>query len=174
MTEPVRPEDHLPPAADEHGDPDAINATLRAAEAMRLRGLGLSWEAISTRQGYSDRNGSRKLVERYAQALLAEQAEHMRATWNETHRLQLSSAAAIMADPNSAPLVKLRANDTITRIARSSAKLNGLDAPIRIEVGDAARAAVEQALSLLEDTVLGEVTDVTDEPIEDDDERQAL
>lgn len=173
MTE--QPEDFLPAASTEHGDPDAINSTLRAAEAMRLRALGLPWETISTRQGYADRNGSRKLVERYAQALLAEQAEHMRATWNETHRLQLSSAAAIMADPNSTPIVKLRANDTITRIVRSSAKLNGLDAPIRIEVSDAARAAVEQALALLEDTILGQVTDVTDQPVEHDgDEQVAL
>lgn len=170
MTE--RPEDHLPPATVDQGDADRINALLRAAEAMRLRAMGLSWTVISERQGYSDRNGSRQLVERYATDLLAEQQEQMRATWNETHRLQLASAAAIMADPNATPLVKLRASDTITRIARSSAKLNGLDAPIRIEVGDAARAAVEQALSLLEDTVLGEVTDVRDEPT--DDERQAL
>jgi len=168
MSEPARPEDFVPPASESHGTPDKINAMLRASEAMRLRAMGLSWVKISERQGFADRSGSRLLVERYAADQLAETTELMRATWNETHRLQLAAAAAIMGDPDASPLVKLRANDTITRIASASRQLNGLNAPIKIEVSDAARAMVEQALSLLEDTVLGEVTAVTDEPADED------
>ena len=104
------------------------NDRSRAAEALRLRLSGLSWEACATRLKYRTPSGPRMAVERLLARVEHEGAGQLRAV--ESRRLDVMQAAV---------WEKARAGDcdairTVLRISERRSKLLGLDSPVRVAV----------------------------------------
>lgn len=161
----TRPEDHLPPASEAHGAPDKVAATLRAAEIAEKRGRGLTWAQIADEMGYADKTGPRNLLKTYASRLLADNVSEMRAIWNERHEQQARAMLLILADRNNTTVAeRTRASAELTRIGARVARLNGLDAPMQVQVSAGLQAELADALGELAEVVLeGDVIEVTDE-----------
>ncbi|MGV9827716.1 hypothetical protein [Gordonia sp. NPDC003429] len=101
----------------------------RAVEAVRLRTAGLQWDEIAQRLGYADPSGPRKAADK----LLSRQESEAASTYREVQRRRLEMVmrghlvAAVGGDVAAAGVV-LKVHDRLAR-------LFGLDAPSRVEVG---------------------------------------
>lgn len=162
----TRPEDVLPSASEAHGTPDKATATLRAAEIARLRGRRWTYARIAEHLGYSDRAAPRRLLQEYANRLLADNVSEMRATWNETHELQAQRMVKLVTSGNTTPEQKVRASAELTRIGARVARLNGMDAPIQVAVTAGLSSELDDALAELREAALGD--DVVDAVVVED------
>ena len=134
-----------------------VRARARRVEALSLRLAGLSYETIGDRLGISE-EGARDLVNRTLERAESKVVDQERAL--ENARLDRAQAAiwtkVIEGD--------LKAVDTYLRISQRRAKMNGLDAPTKIDLSLNVRQEMEQALVQLERVVLGEVIHAVEEP----------
>lgn len=107
--------------------PDTSDRT-RAAEALRLRLSGMTWEAIQAQMGYRSVRGPAMAVERLLGRIEHEGAAQLRAV--ESRRLDELLAGvwpkAIAGDTD--------AVRTVLRISERRSKLLGLDAPVQVAV----------------------------------------
>lgn len=122
----------------------------RRTEALALRMAGLSFEAIGERLGIG-MSGARDLVNRTlerAENRLVEQERDL-----ENQRLDRAQAAiwSKVLDGD------LKAVDSFLKLSARRAKMNGLDAPIKVDLSVSVRQEMEAALSQLERVVLGQV-----------------
>lgn len=106
-------------------------------EVIRLRSVGLSFQAIADRVGYAGRQGAR---EAYSQAIKLwggdavnelrvlenERLDHL---WRQTMG-QLEQAQRSQADPETV----MRIINTANNLSKRRATLNGLDAPRQVEL----------------------------------------
>jgi hypothetical protein len=119
-------------------------------EATSLRLAGLTWEQIGDRLGMSDQ-GARSLVETNLERANQREVDMLRAIENQ--RLD-KAMSAIWRDVLSGDL---KAIDTFLKISQRRSRLNGLDAPQKIDMNLNIRQEMEQALNNLESMVLGQV-----------------
>jgi transposase len=128
----------------------------RRMEALSLKLAGLGYEQIAERMNMSV-SGVKDMVNRTLERAENTAVEEMRSLENE--RLDRAQAAiwtqVLQGD--------LKAIDTFLRISTRRAKMNGLDAPTQINLSVDVRREMEEALSKLEDVVLGEVIHVHDD-----------
>jgi len=125
-------------------------ASERRTEAMALRLAGFNFTQIGERLGIS-REGAQNLLSRTMERVDNKAAEQMRALENaRLDRVQ----AAIWSEVLSGDL---KAVNTFLQLSARRARMNGLDAPTAITLSVNVRQEMEQALSALEQTVLGEV-----------------
>jgi transposase len=122
----------------------------RRAEVMSLVMAGLSYEQIGQRLEVS-REAVGEIVTRALQDRPAAAVEEMRAV--ENARLDRAQAAiwSKVLDGDQ------RAISTFLSISSRRARMNGMDAPIQIDVSARVRVEMEQALDELKEVVLGEV-----------------
>lgn len=155
------------PASDRRGVPGQDQALDRlvGARLIRLRMMGMTYAQIATEEGYADGSGARMALLRALDRHEAENANQLRALENEAYLADQRTIRAIIGDTTQPPLTRLRAIDTRTRAAARHARLNGLDAPVQVQLSAGIAADLEDALRELEEAVVpGEVTDSHDEP----------
>lgn len=105
-----------------------LAAADRQAAALRLRGRGLSYDAIAKELGYAHHSGAREAVMTGLQAITREPAEALLAL--ETDRLDqlLGRWLPVALDPGQDAV---RATELVLKIQERRARLMGLDAPGR-------------------------------------------
>lgn len=125
----------------------------RRTEAVSLRLAGLSYEQIGERLGIEPRSAA-SLIRRSLRSVESATAEEQREV--ENARLDRAQAAiwtrVVEGD--------LKAVDTFLHLSKRRAALNGLDAPMKIDLSVHVRQEMEQALEELHRVVLGEVIHV--------------
>lgn len=125
---------------------------VRRVEAMSLRLAGLQYDQIGERLGI-DPHTAQALVERNLERATNRHADQLRVLEND--RLDRAQAAiwtkVLQGD--------LNAVKTFLSISQRRAKMNGLDAPKQIALSANVRVEMEQALSELQNIVLGEVVE---------------
>lgn len=161
----------LGPASADQGDPghDVARAAARRAQTVNLRLMGLTYEQIAQQQHYSDRSAARAVVVRALDRVEARLVGEYRDL--ENARYDAMQAAVFPLLYSGTPEQKIATLNSLIRLADRRAKLNGLDAPTKLEVGAGAQAQLEDALAQLRDVVLGEVLDSTADQEEAGDRR---
>lgn len=164
----------LPPASDRQGKPGHDGAIERAnaVRLLTLRSNGLTYAQIATELGYADASGARHALIRALDRHEAENAAELRAIENMRLDADERALRAIIADTNAKVGDRIRAVDARTRLSARRARLNGLDAPLQVEVSAAALAELEDALAELGDVVAGEVTASALEPYDAETDEQ--
>lgn len=129
----------------------------RRTEALAMRMAGLSHDQIGERLGIST-DGARDMINRTLARAESRVVEAEREI--ENARLDRAQAAiwSRVLDGD------LKAIDSFLRLSQRRAKMNGLDAPTKIDLSVGVRQEMEQALSELHRVVLGEVIHVAHEP----------
>lgn len=128
----------------------------RRAEAMSLLLAGFTHEQISDRLEVS-REEVTQIIARALRDRPAQGIPEMRQIENE--RLNKAQAAIwpkVLAGDS-------RAISTFLNISGRRSRLNGLDAPLQIELSANVRIEMEQALHDLQQVVMGEVIDLTED-----------
>lgn len=139
----------------------------REATALRLRRLGMTYDQVAEQMGFADKSGARQLVVRALERQVSENVVELRALENERLDTSTQALMGIIAGRDVDPASRIRAVDAYTRVSARRARLNGLDAPLQMEVSTGASAELVDALALLEsvtlgDTVAGEVVHTDD------------
>lgn len=150
-------DDSTPPPAKGRGKVQSTVSELRQkrdtrqrAEVLSLLLAGLTYDQIAERQGVS-RTAVAVMIGRALEAQEATGIETLRAIENaRLDRAQAAIWTRVLDGDN-------KAIDTFLRISGRRARLNGMDAPFQIELSAHVRVEMEQALSELQDIVLGEV-----------------
>ncbi len=110
------------------GTDSKIRAAEKAAQAMRLRAAGVTYEEIARTLGYSARSNAHIAVQRALRDAIQEPADELRTL--EAGRLdKLQQALWAQAMQGNQGAV-----DRVLRIMERRARLLGLDAPVRNEV----------------------------------------
>jgi hypothetical protein len=129
-------------------------ASAKRVEAMSLRLAGLTWEQIGDRLQIST-EAARQIVQTALDRATHDRVEALREI--ENARLDRAQAAiwtkVLEGD--------LKAVDTFLRISQRRSKMNGLDAPTKIDLGVTIKQEMEAALQELEAVVMGEVISVS-------------
>lgn len=124
--------------------------TTRRMQATSLRLAGVTYEQIGERLGISA-SGAQHLVETNLHRANQREVDALRAIENQ--RLD-KAMSAIWSDVLSGDI---KAIDTFLRISARRSKLNGLDAPQKLDLNVSIRQEMEDALANLEKMVLGKV-----------------
>jgi hypothetical protein len=105
-----------------------IAAVLRQAAAVELRKAGKGYQAIASHLGYKGPSGAYKAVSSALKKILAEPVDELRTLEEQRLDTMLSAIwpAVLKGD--------LGAVDRGLRIMERRAKLDGLDAPIRVDM----------------------------------------
>lgn len=131
---------------------------VRRIEAVSLKLAGLSYEQIGERLGISG-SGAKDLVMR----TLATAENRAVEAERELENARLDRAqAAIWAKVLEGDL---KAVDVYLRISARRARMNGLDAPTKIDLAVSVRQEMHEALANLERIVLGEVISRVDDAL---------
>lgn len=132
---------------------DKTSVTARVNEIARLRVFGLTYQQIADRLGYANRDGPRRILMKHLREQAAEAISEMRAMENARLDAATFSVMTILQGQDAGQAERLRAADTLVRISQRRASLNGLDAPISVDITNSMQAALAE----LESLVLGEV-----------------
>lgn len=132
--------------------PRSERAALMRMEALTLRMAGISYERIAERLQISEREAT-NLVRNALRRAERQTVEEKRALENEAYdKLQsVYWAKALSGD--------LKAFDAVMKLSRARRELNGLDAPQKMEVSIGVRTQMQQALTELENLMLGDVVE---------------
>lgn len=142
------------------GDRDQARFLSRVEYATRLRIRRLPWAEVARRAGYADKGAACTAVLGYMRRRADESAAELR----EQESAALDYAAGLLTDRLHEP----RVQDTWLRNRARYAALNGLNAPVQVALSSGAQAAMLDALAELDSLVMGSVTGVSDEPLDDD------
>lgn len=160
-----------PPASVRQGQPghDTADERANAIRILTLRVQRLTYAQIADEMGYSDAGSARHALMRALDRHEAENVTQLRTLENLGLDADERRLAAIAANPEVKPRDQISAVDAKTRLRARRARLNGLDAPVKVEVSASIQqelqAALEEYLSAARgaETVTGEVTEVHDE-----------
>lgn len=137
-------------------NPDILK---RDAEAARLRGKGYTWQAIADELGYGDRGTAYKAVQRLRTAIITPAIDEMRDA--EDAKLDMIEQACMgvltarhlkfhdgQALTHEGVVVEddahvLAATAQLLKVADRRARLWGLDAPVKTDIGGAVRVLYE-------------------------------
>lgn len=164
----------LGPASADRGLPghEVARASARRAQAVRDRLVGLSYDEIADKHGYNDKSAARMAVVRALDRVEAKQVEEYRSVENARLDLITLAMTPIMVNQKAKPSDRIAAAGALLRTSERRSRLNGLDAPTRVEVSAGAQAMLEDALTELRsalsdgsETVPGEVTESHDEAL---------
>lgn len=154
------------PASERRGVPGHDSAADRTSGAnlMRLRMMGMTYEQMAQEAGYADGSGARQALLRALDRHEAENATQLRHVENLRMDADERVLRTIIGDSAAKPTDRIRAIDSRTRLSARRARLNGLDAPVQVQLSAGIAADLEDALRELEEAVVpGEVTDVHDD-----------
>lgn len=139
-----------PPPID--GDRDQTRVLTRIAAAAADRLMGMTWQQVAERNGYSGKGAACTAVLGYLRRSTNETIGALRD--QESARLD-RAAAALWADVLAG---KPRAQDTWLRNRAAFRALHGLNAPLQVTLSSGAQAALADALGDAETLVMGLVT----------------
>lgn len=155
------------PASERQGDRGHDQALDRASGAnlLRLRMMGMTYEQMATEAGYADGSGARQALLRALDRHEAENALQLRSLENLRLDGDERVLRTIIGDTTAPHAARIRAIDARTRLSARRARMNGLDAPVQVQLSAGIEADLHDALRELEEAIVpGEVTDITDEP----------
>lgn len=165
--------EHMGPASEDQGNSghDTAAEMGKAIRALTLRIGRASYAQIAEQLGYADPASARHLVMRALSRRESEQVEELRALENAALDADETELRLIIGDRSKPEGVRLRAIDTRTRLSARRARLNGMDAPVQVEVSPGVQQQLQAGLTSLREAVYGlvvegEVTDVSDERLE--------
>jgi predicted transcriptional regulator len=161
----------IPVPAERRGTPGHDTATDRAnaIRLLTLRAARMTYAQIAEEMGYSDGSAARHALMRALDRHEAENVVQLRQLENLALDTDERAIRAIISDTNLKPEQRIRAVDARTRLSARRSRMNGLDAPVKVEVSASIQqelqAALEEYLSAARgvETVTGEVTEVHDE-----------
>lgn len=156
--------DHQPPASTGHGDTDLSRAAARRTRAVRLRIAGATYEQIARECGYIDRSSARKAVVRALERLEVESVTELRTLENARLDADEVVLRRLIADSTQPATTRIRAIDSRLRLSAARRRLNGLDAPLQVQISAGVAADLDDALAEAA-AVIGEVLGVTEEPV---------
>lgn len=129
----------------------------RDTEAARLRGKGWTWSAIADHLGYSDRQQAHKAVSRLRMAIITPAIDEMRDAEDakldkvekacmavlEAKHLKFHDGEALTHEGEvvTDDAHVLNATAQLLKVAERRARLWGLDAPVKTEIGGAVHVA---------------------------------
>jgi len=115
---------------------DRAEVTARETRAIRFRIAGLTYDQIAKEMGYSDRSTARDLVMRGLRRVQVESSDELRRL--ENARLDTATAALVplIAGRATNDNIRIRAIDSFIRVSARRARMNGLDAPLEVQVSD--------------------------------------
>lgn len=157
----VASEDEKKPPVSQRQATRKVQQESRRIEALSLKLAGLTYDQIADRLDCS-RTAAREMVNRNLERADQREVENMRAV--ENARLDRAQAAiwSKVLDGD------YKAIDSFLRISARRARVNGMDAPTKVDLSLSIRNEMEDALRSLEHMVLGEV--IEGEVISDSDE----
>jgi hypothetical protein len=162
---------YLPPASADQGNAghDTAREASKAIRALTLRIGGASYAHIAADLRMSDPSSARHLVMRALARREAERVDELRAIENARLDADEAELRLIIGTRTKSDSARIRAVDARTRLSARRSRMNGLDAPVKVEVSASIQqelqAALEEYLSAARgaETVAGEVTGVHDE-----------
>lgn len=149
----------LPPASELQGKPgsDLSISLVRAARILRLRMAGATYEQIAEAEGYSDPATARHTLIRALRRHEADDIATHRAVQNQRIDLQVRTITPLLNHDD--PMVKLKASDSLNRVNKRHADLNGLDAPKQVQISAGVLQEMDDAFGQLRLIVSGEVVE---------------
>jgi hypothetical protein len=147
VTELVGPE-HVPPASERQGNAGHDSASERATaiRLLTLRSMRMTYAQIADEMGYSDASGARQALMRALDRHEAENAAQLRTLENLALDRDERALAAIIGDTTKPGHERIRAIDARTRLSARRSRLNGLDAPLQVQLSAGVQAELTDAL----------------------------
>lgn len=147
-------------------DPDNLDASQRAREALELRRQGKQWAEIADELGYADRASAYNAAKRLLDRTEFESVEEYRAIeadrLDEAHRIQ---AEALVQLANSRALDAIPpAVNALVKISDRRSKLLGLDAPTRVDVAHSGEDFAATAARLMKEIGLAVPSEFQPDP----------
>jgi DNA-binding CsgD family transcriptional regulator len=167
-------EDTRTPASEARGTPghDSADEIARGARLLRLRAARMSYAQIARVEGYSDKSTARQALLRALTRHEAENVTELRTLENLALDEDERALRTIIANSATAPGTRIRAIDSRTRLSARRSRLNGLDAPLQVQLSAGVAAdladAIAEAEQVFGDIVPGFVVESRDEPMEDE------
>lgn len=164
----------LPPASDRQGE-SGHDMALDRANAIRiltLRTARMTYDQIAVELGYGDGSAARRALIRALDRHEAENVTQLRTLENLALDADERTLTAIASDTTKTDATRIRAVDAKTRLRARRARMNGLDAPVQVQISAGIAAELQAAMDELEaaygagETVPGEVLARTDELME--------
>lgn len=158
----------IPPPSARQGDPGHDQALDRAnaIRLLTLRAAGMTYEQIAQEVGYADGSGARQALMRALERHEAENVTELRTIENLRLDTDERALRAIIGDTSASVKDRVAAINARTRLSARRARMNGLDAPVQVQLSAGVAAELEDALRELGDTigvVPGEVLSTHDE-----------
>jgi hypothetical protein len=150
-----------PPHPGRTSEPE--NLAARRVQAIGLKLGGATWAQVAAHLGYHDESAARRMVLDTLNQHEVEAVNELRAVENARYDTAQIPVWTMMMNPRLEPDVRLRAVDSFLRISARRSRLNGMDAPQKVEVTTDARRRLEAALTALRATVVGEVVESRDD-----------
>jgi hypothetical protein len=125
-----------------------------------------SYAQIAQELGYSDPATARNLIMRALARREQEKVEELRALENAALDADEVELRLIIGTRGNKVQDRLRAIDTRTRLSARRARLNGLDAPVQVQISAGVQERLDSALRHAREVVLGDVIEVHAEPAE--------
>lgn len=141
----------LPPASELRGDPghDQAMDRMRGVALMKDKALGFTYTEMAQRHGYNDHSAVRQALLRALDRHEADSAATLRAVENERYELDQRALRLLIADTTLSADKRIRAIDARTRSAARHARLNGMDAPVQVQLSAGIQAELSDALEEL-------------------------
>lgn len=117
----------------------------------------MTYAQIAEVEGYADASGARMALLRALARHEAESAHELRTIENMALDTDERALRTIISNPALPGKDRVAAVNARTRLSARRARLNGLDAPVQIAVGAGSLAELDDALTLLEEIVKGQV-----------------
>lgn len=150
------------------GDRDKARTLERAVLALEAHRDGETWATAADRAGYTDKGTAYRAVMRLLGQRADVAATELRADANGRHAAKVVMLEDVMYDLDRPMMERLRAADVHTRVEARHARLNGLDAPVQVQISAGVQAELSDALAELAEVVMGQVEGTpTDEPVPD-------
>lgn len=138
---------------------DRSREVANGIQLVKWRALGMTYEQIAEQAGYSDPATARHALMRALDRHEAENVAQLRTLENIAYDSDQRALRSIISDPETKPDIRIAAINARTRSAARHARLNGLDAPVRLAVTSPTQLELMQAMEEFREVVLGEVVD---------------
>lgn len=154
MTEPL-PE--LPPPSERQGSRGHDQAVERgnAIQLLTWRAERMTYAEIAEKAGYANASGARQALIRALDRHEAENVQELRTLENLALDRDELTLSAIITNTSLPAKDRIAAINARTRLSARRSRLNGLDAPMQLQVSSGAEARIRSALADARTLVLG-------------------
>lgn len=144
-------------------DPQNLDASEKARQALRMRRDGKQWAEIAGELGYADASGAYRAAKRLLDRTEFEAVEEYRAIeadrLDKAHQVQVEALEKVVLVGNLEAVPA--AVSAIVRISDRRSKLLGLDAPARVDVAHSGEDFAATAAKLMKEIGLAAPSEFT-------------